>query len=281
MCSVATLAGIPREPPRQPRQKTSGLPPLLRKEGCFFVDSLFRNAKKVVDEIVTAIRGYSQVRILTSKFFSRLSLVGISLTFLACSQNPLSNPSPSTPSPESLKPPSPTAETTPIPFDPKLDIGVVVAGPECSELFIRNKELKSDDEIQVVQADDLPHKKLLARVIGPNGCPRNVQSGIEEIVLNGDDSTPNEYEIRFADGNDPGSGFAVTSAKARVEIRKGVANLTATNVATPLLFRVCSGNESYHMTVWNGKPLVGKRVWYSYMSLSYDTVPTCKPADFK
>lgn len=176
---------------------------------------------------------------------------------------------------------SPSPATTSGPFDPKLDIGLVVAGSECSELFIRNTDLKPDDEIQVVSAAGTPHKKLLARVVGPNNCPRYSQSGIEEIVLDGDDSSPTEYEIRFADGTDPDSGFAVISAKAGVEIRKGIANLTVSNVPTPFLFRVCSGNESYHMTVWEGKPLVGKRVWYSYMSLSYGTVPTCKPADFK
>lgn len=218
------------------------------------------------------------MRILSFKFLWRLSLVGLSLNCFACSNIPNTNQSQSKPSPE---PPPTVTKTTPRPFDANLDIGVVVAGSECSELFIRNRELKPDDEIQVVQLDDLPHKKLLAKVIGPNNCPRNLKSGIEEIVLDGDDSTPNEYEIRFADGNDPDSGFAVISSTASVEIKKGVASLTASNVPTPLLFRVCNGNESYHMTVWQGKPLVGKRVWYSYVSLSYGTVPTCKPADFK
>lgn len=218
---------------------------------------------------------------LTSNFIARMILVGVSLAILACSQTPNSNKPQSTPTPEPVKSPSPVAETIPRPFDPKFDIGVVLAGSECSELFIRNSELKAEDEIQVVLADDLPHQKLLAKVVGPNNCSRAPQSGIEEIVLEGDDSKPNEYEIRFVDGNYPDSGFAVVSAKASVEIKKGVAKLTASNFPTQLSFRVCSGNESYHMTVWNGKPLVGKRIWYGYWSLSYGTVPTCKSADFK
>jgi hypothetical protein len=164
-------------------------------------------------------------------------------------------------------------------FDPKLDIGVLVAGSECSELFIRNSELKPDDEIQVVVADEIPHRKLLGKVVGPNNCPRYSQSGIEEVVLDGDDSTPNAYEIRFAEGTAPDTGFAVISAMANVEIEKEVAILMGGNSQNRLSFRVCSGNESYHLIVWNGKPLVGKRIWYSYLSLSYDTVPTCKPAD--
>jgi hypothetical protein len=221
------------------------------------------------------------MHILRSKSFLQLSLVVVSFTFLACGSIPKSSHSQTTPIAEPLKSSSPAAETTPRPFDPKLDIGLVVAGSECSELFIRDTELKADDEIQVILADDNPHKKLLAKVVGPNNCPRYSQSGIEEIVLDGDESTPNEYEIRFAENDETESGFAVISAKASVEIKRGVAQITASNVRVPLMFRVCNGNESYHMTVWEGKPLVGKRVWYSYMSLSYGTVPTCRPADYK
>ncbi|MGB7210168.1 MAG: hypothetical protein WBD27_16040 [Pyrinomonadaceae bacterium] len=221
------------------------------------------------------------MRILTSKFFWRLTLVGLTLTFSACGGVPNTNQSQSTPSPEPLNSPATAATVTPRPFDANLDIGVVLAGTECSELLIKNTELKPDDEVQIVLVDDMPHKKLLAKVVGPNNCPKSPQSGIEEIVFDGDDSEPSEYEIRFGENNEPGSGFAIVSSTASVEINNGVANLIAGNLPTPLLFRVCSGNESYHMTVWQGKPLVGKRVWYSYMSLSYGTVPTCKPADFK
>ena len=215
------------------------------------------------------------------KLFSQLILIAVSCTLLSCTKSPNSNQSQNTPTPEPLKSPSPLAKPTPRPFDPKLDIGVVVAGLECSELFIRNKDLKRDDEIQIVQADDLPNKKLVATIVGPNNCPRNIKSAIEEVVLDGDDSAPNEYEIRFSDGSDPDSGFAVISAKANVEIKEGVASLIAPNVPIPYSFKVCTGNESYHMTVWKGKPLTGKRVWYSYQNLSYDTVPNCKPTEVK
>lgn len=220
------------------------------------------------------------MRILAPKILLRLSLVGLSLAFFACRNDPDTNQSQPTTSPEPLKSSSPVAQATPRLFDANLDIGLVVAG-ECSELFIRNRELKPGDEIEIVTADDKPQEKFQARVVGSNNCPPNLQSGIEEIVLDGDESKPNEYEIRFAEENERNSGFAVVSSKANVEIKKGIANLIVSNLARPLLFRVCSGNESYHMTVWEGKPLVGKRVWYSYMSLSYGTVPTCKPADFK
>lgn len=218
---------------------------------------------------------------LSHKFFWRVNLIFVSFTVFGCSHAPKSNQSQSTPFSEPPASAAPAAQATPRLFDPKHDIGVVIAGSECSELLIRNQELKPDDEIQVILVDDVPHKKLLAKVVGPNICPRSPASAIEEVVLDGDDSSPTEYEIRFAENDETESGFAVISAKASVEIISGVAQITASNVRTPLIFRVCNGNESYHMTVWEGKPLVGKRVWYSYMSLSYGTVFTCRPDDYK
>lgn len=172
-------------------------------------------------------------------------------------------------------------ETTPRPFDPKLDIGVVIAGVDCSELLIHNRELKPEDELQVVLADDMPQEKLLAKVIGSNGCPPSPKSSIEEIVVSGDDAAPSRYEIRFEEGSDSHTGFGVVAANAKVRIVNGIAQLTASDRLKPLFFRTCSGHESFHMTVWNGKPLVGKRVWHSYMHLSYDTVPTCKPSEYR
>jgi hypothetical protein len=215
------------------------------------------------------------------KYFSRLSLVCVFGVFFACGQISKSDQISETTLPEPLISASPAAESTPRPFEPKLDIGIALAGTKCSKLLISNTDLEPGEEIQVVLADYRPHKTLLATVVGQNNCPPSPKSAIQEIVIYGDDSPPTEYEIRFADKDERDSGFAVISAKASVAIKKGVANLTASNLPTPLVFRTCSGNESYHMTVWEGKPLVGKRVWYSYWSLSYGTVFTCKPADYK
>lgn len=211
----------------------------------------------------------------------RLIIVCIFGIFAACVQVPNSNQSQGTASPELPTVPGPPPEETPRPFDPDLDIGVAVFGANCSELFIRNSELKPGDKIQVVVANDKPHRKLIAKVQGPNNCPRYSQSGIEELVLGGGDLSPREYEIRFSENDNAESGFAVISANAEVTITNGVANLKTMTPPFALVFRECTGNESIHMTVWEGEPLRGKRVWYSYLSLSYGTVPTCSPADYK
>ena len=182
---------------------------------------------------------------------------------------------------EPLTSPTPASEATPRSFDANLDIGLVIPGSECSELLIRNKELKPGDEIQVVSVEEKPHKKLKATVIGPNNCIRPPQSALGEIVVIDVDTYPDQYEIRFEDPSESTFGFGVVSATTTVEIKKGTAQFISSDGSTPLFFRDCSGNESYHMTVWEGKPLVGKRIWHSYISLHYDTVPTCKPADYR
>ena len=221
------------------------------------------------------------MRILSKKFLSPIVFVGLLHICSACSNTAEPAQPSSPPSPEPQHTATPVVETAPRPFDPKLDIGVVLAGGECSELLIRNPELKPGDEILVVVlADDMPQKKLLAKIVGSEGCPPRLSS-IEEIVVGGDESAPSHYEIRFEEGSDFVTGFAVVAENARVEIVKGLAHVIAHDRLRPLFFRTCSGHESFHMTVWDGKPLVGKRVWHSYMHLSYDTVPTCKPSEYR
>lgn len=46
-------------------------------------------------------------------------------------------------------------------------------------------------------------------------------------------------------------------------------------------FRQCTSNEGVHLTVWSGKPLVGKRVWHWYYYLGYDVEPSCKKKDYQ
>lgn len=170
---------------------------------------------------------------------------------------------------------------TPRPFDSNLDIGVVIPGSKCSELFIRNEELRPGDEIQVVSVEEKPHKKLKATVVGSNNCKRSPKSELGEIVVNSVDPPPDQYEIRFEDPAETTFGFGVVTDSSKLRIIKGTAQLIVSDNSNPLFFRDCTGNESYHMTVWKGKPLVGKRIWHSYISLRYDTVPTCKPADYR
>jgi hypothetical protein len=46
-------------------------------------------------------------------------------------------------------------------------------------------------------------------------------------------------------------------------------------------FRSCTSTEGIHLTVWSGRPLIGKRKWHTYYYLGYDVVPSCDKRDFQ
>jgi hypothetical protein len=48
----------------------------------------------------------------------------------------------------------------------------------------------------------------------------------------------------------------------------------------PLRFRTCTSIEGLHLTVWLGKPLLGKRLWHEYVYLGFDVEPTCTKDDY-
>jgi len=64
------------------------------------------------------------------------------------------------------------------------------------------------------------------------------------------------------------------------------ANVPSTRVADApanerLNFRNCTSGEGMHLTVWSGKPLIGKRFWHAYHYLGYDVEPNCTPMDYE
>ncbi|MDM7922247.1 MAG: hypothetical protein QUS14_08090 [Pyrinomonadaceae bacterium] len=162
-----------------------------------------------------------------------------------------------------------------------MDIGVVVPGTDCSELHIRNSELKPGDKIRIVVVEDRPNRLQSATVVGLKTCPKSAVSGNQRITVDGGDPSATEYEIRFDDDTQSAFGFGIAIENSALKIVNGTAQLKVNEDSAPLYFRDCSGNESHHLTVWEGKPLTGKRIWHSYFSLSYDTVPTCTPAEYK
>ena len=212
----------------------------------------------------------------------RLSIAAVLLVTIACSSGRKLSEVPNEPlsQPTASQSPTVAATPTPGPFNAALEIGVVIPGTDCSELHIRNTELQPGDRIFVVDVENSPHKKLAATIVGPNNCPKSPVSGIEEIYLHDDVTSPAEYEIRFDEAK-PAFGFGIVIEDSALKIVNGTAQLKVNKDSTPLYFRECSGNESTHLTVWEGKPLTGKRIWHSFFSLSYDTVPTCKPAEYK
>jgi hypothetical protein len=58
-----------------------------------------------------------------------------------------------------------------------------------------------------------------------------------------------------------------------------VATVRLSEQSEMINFRICAGGEGLHLTLWDGKPITGKRLWHRYFHLGRDTEPSCGEAD--
>ena len=163
-------------------------------------------------------------------------------------------------------------------FDPQRDIGSIAYGDKCQRLRILNDALIPGDPVQIVRIER-PQETRLAKIVVPVDCPESKQSPMGEFGIDSDsDKGIVEYQVEFADkGNevDIHLGIAIVNSPGKVAVKSGVAELDHPGEA-PLYFRDCTSNEGLHLTVWAGKPLVGKRIWHAYQHFLYDTEPSCR-----
>ena len=75
--------------------------------------------------------------------------------------------------------------------------------------------------------------------------------------------------------------IAIVSPARPLSIRRGIASGDLDGDGRPEFFRICASSEGNHLTIWSGKPLIGKRRWHSYYYLGYDTVANCKKKDYQ
>jgi hypothetical protein len=75
--------------------------------------------------------------------------------------------------------------------------------------------------------------------------------------------------------------IAVVGPAGPVSVRRGVASGDLDGDGRPEFFRACASSEGNHLTIWTGRPLVGKRRWHSYYYLGFDVVPDCKKKDYE
>jgi hypothetical protein len=76
-------------------------------------------------------------------------------------------------------------------------------------------------------------------------------------------------------------GIGVIGPGIQIRTQNKYATIDLNNDGKPEYFRLCSGFEGMHFAIWTGKPLRGKRIWHSFYYVDYDTVPTCKKADWR
>jgi hypothetical protein len=179
--------------------------------------------------------------------------------------------------------PTPIASAIPKPkdqFDIYSKIGNVEVGNNCIRLIIENSQLKIGDRVQIVFTE-LPSQKIEeAQIIESTECKDDY---FGDLTGNNPKAKSTHYLLKLLDQNAylTGFGIGIVNVDKKVKIEKGSATIDLDEDKENEYFRECSSNEGLHLTVWKGKPLIGKRIWHSYYHFNYDTDPTCKKKDYE
>lgn len=176
------------------------------------------------------------------------------------------------------------AQPSPTPFDPT-DINGKIGladlrntGAGC--LRTKNGNLSEGQPIAVIISLDEPPQKVISASIA-----KKLEQSCARRASETGDHNPGKnyyYELKI---NDPDAidgfdvGIAVAESSEKLLLEKGSAHIDLDGDGEPESFRECSGNEGMLFTIWNGKPLLGKRIWGSFYYVDYDTVPTCTDKD--
>ncbi len=152
-------------------------------------------------------------------------------------------------------------------LSPMIGVAVQKDGGVC--LSIANPKLTAGQAITLVAATR-PQAVIEAAVVSAadQGCP-----GVANPVQPG-------YRLRITKGKAPDFEplIAVTEDPARFAVRNGVVTGRVAAKGTQS-FRTCTSAEGVHLTVWDGAPLKGKRLWHQYYYLGMDLEQSCKAKD--
>jgi hypothetical protein len=145
-------------------------------------------------------------------------------------------------------------------------------------LRIADPNLAVGAGVNVVLPDKPQHvARAAVEAKAPGDCSRNP----------GTDPEANFYLLKLVGGKsaiklgEPLTAIAVVGPAGQVSVRRGTASGDLDGDGRDEFFRACSSSEGNHLTVWTGRPLIGKRRWHSYYYLGFDVVPDCKKKDYQ
>ena len=150
--------------------------------------------------------------------------------------------------------------------------GVAVKSGANICLSLRGKTLSLNTTVTLV-TPSAPQSTAAAQVIerSSSPCP-----GIQD-----DASSYTSYQLRLAHGTSSvQENMPLIAAIAPPSQFKKVheiveAYLSGRSTNRPDTFHSCTSADGIHLTVWQGKPLVSKRVWHQYYYLGQDLEQTC------
>ncbi len=156
-------------------------------------------------------------------------------------------------------------------YDYASSVGVAVLSETRVCLAINNRQLSPGNPVSLVVAS-IPQSVVQAEIVGP---------AAETCTPQLHDSGSNIYELRLRSGALPEVMPVIAianSSRPLKETGKVVSGDLAGNGGREF-FRLCNSTEGIHLTVWSGKPLIGKRKWHTYYYLGYDMQPNCTSKD--
>lgn len=175
-----------------------------------------------------------------------------------------------------------TPKTTPMstPIDKlNLRIGVIDYNviEESHRLTTSNANLKKGDKFRIISTPE-PNEVIETEISEQFELNR---SRVENMGKDLDNFTvykfnmPKQYESKII------YGIAILDPKIELRESKGKVSFDIDNDGRQEQIRGCRSMEGIHLTIWKGKPLASKRIWNSYVTLGYETVPNCKEKDYK
>ena len=158
-------------------------------------------------------------------------------------------------------------------FDFAHNVGLAVVddkGTAC--LAIHNKGIAPSTPLTLVRLGEEPtiHPATVGKQLS-SPCQSALQAAVAAIY----------YRLHVLSNLQlrPGPYFAVLNPASQFKIRGKEVVAALEGIPELVSFRVCTSTEGLHLTLWQGKPLAGKRVWHRYFYLGYDVEPSCKPLD--
>lgn len=168
---------------------------------------------------------------------------------------------------------APTTEQLPV-DDIDSKVGVVnITEVDGVCLTIRNFDLKEGEEIFVI-FPNRPQSVQTAKVQKKlsSTCSRSIGIGSDDSFYLLELSKPLDDLGYIA--------FGVISSN-KIVVNNGTASVDLDGDKKAEYFRKCTATEGVLLTVWTGKPLIGRRIWIRFYYLNYDTEPTCTGKDDK
>lgn len=154
-------------------------------------------------------------------------------------------------------------------FDFASQIGVASLNPaEQLCLRVKNSNLTVGEELTLVSFAT-PQAIFRAKIV------EKLDQAYSSGDVSGEDN--NYYRVEVTKGKIDASPPLIAIVKSDAQFLRSKSGVGVDLNRDGLLetFKSCASSEGLHLTVWSGKPLAGKRQWYTYYYLGYDMKGDC------